>query len=120
MRTNHRLEPASMRTAFTAALMALCLVPASAKEPMSAQLGEIYNRNAQYHGPGRNPVIVIPGILGSTLKDEESGRVVWGGFVRDHANPSRPDGARLVALPMERGVPLSRLREMRRCSDRAH
>ncbi len=91
--------------------MACMLSTAVAKEPKSAQLGEIYNRNAQYHGPGRNPVIVIPGILGSNLKDEESGRVVWGGFLRNYANPSRPDGARLVALPMERGVPLSQLRD---------
>ena len=37
-------------------------------------LGAIYNRTARYHDEPRNPVIVIPGILGSRLKDPRSGR----------------------------------------------
>jgi hypothetical protein len=42
--------------------------------------GEIYNRAAAYHGERRNPVILIPGILGSRLTEAATGRVVWGAF----------------------------------------
>ena len=31
----------------------------------------------------RNPVIVIPGILGSRLVEESTGKVVWGAFAGD-------------------------------------
>jgi pimeloyl-ACP methyl ester carboxylesterase len=81
---------------------------AGSEEP---RLGEIYNRSAQYHGPGRNPVILIPGVLGSTLEKKETREIVWGGFTRNYANPETPEGARAFALPMERGVPLSRLKD---------
>ncbi len=74
-------------------------------------LGGIYNRAASYHGPDRNPIIVIPGILGSNLRDAETGRQVWGAFQGNYANPSTPDGRRLIALPMKEGVPLRELRD---------
>lgn len=71
-------------------------------------LGDLYSRSAREHQE-RNPVIVIPGILGSKLVDSESGRVVWGAFSRGYANPQTPDGARLVALPMREGATLAEL-----------
>ena len=74
-------------------------------------LGAIYNRSAGYHGEGRNPVILIPGILGSKLIDSKSGDVVWGAFARGYANPKKPEGARLIALPMREGSPLNGLRD---------
>jgi len=74
-------------------------------------LGGLYNRAAQGGDATRNPVIVVPGIGGSKLMDPESGRVVWGAFAGTYANPSRPDGARLVALPMAEGRPLPELRD---------
>lgn len=82
-------------------------------------LGERYNRTAQYHGPDRNPVIVIPGILGSKLAalDNPNGSTplreirVWGAFEGGAADPGTPDGARLIALPMQEGKPLSELRD---------
>lgn len=73
------------------------------------QLGELYNRAAQHHGPMRNPVIVIPGILGSKLVDQDSGQIVWGAFANGYANPDKPEGARLLALPMAEGKPLAKL-----------
>lgn len=89
-----------------------CLVSlAAASASEEPKLGEIYNRSAQYHGPGRNPVILIPGILGSTLEKRETHEIVWGGFTHNYANPGTPEGARAVALPMQRGVPLSRLKD---------
>lgn len=75
------------------------------------KLGKIYNRSAQYHGPRRNPVILIPGILGSTLEKTETHEIVWGGFTHDYANPGTAEGARAFALPMQRGVPLARLKD---------
>lgn len=89
-------------------LLAFLLGRADASE---AILGEIYNRSAQDHGPARNPVILIPGILGSTLEEKQTGEVVWGGFTRRYANPGTAAGARLFALPMQIGTPLSRLRD---------
>ncbi len=74
-------------------------------------LDDIYSQAAQRIGPERNPVVVIPGILGSNLKDFQTGTIVWGAFVYGAADPDFADGARLVALPMGEGVPLSRLRD---------
>lgn len=71
-------------------------------------LGGLYN-TAAMHASGRNPVIVIPGFLGSKLKDSESGQVVWGAFTRDTADPEEPEGARLIALPMRKGAKFSEL-----------
>jgi len=64
-----------------------------------ADLAILYNAAAQYHGVERNPIIVIPGLLGSRLRDPASGRIVWGAFDGNAADPSTPEGARLVALP---------------------
>jgi hypothetical protein len=64
------------------------------------KLALLYNRAAQYHGPMRNPVIVIPGILGSKLVDRQSERIVWGAFGGDSVNPKSDRGSRLMALPM--------------------
>ncbi len=73
------------------------------------ELGPIYNRAAQYHGLERNPVIVIPGVLGSKLIEQDTGRIVWGAFTDGYANPGKPDGARLLALPMAEGKTLAEL-----------
>jgi hypothetical protein len=74
-------------------------------------LGAIYNRAAAYHGEERNPVILIPGVVGSRLIDSQSGQVVWGAFAGGYADPERPEGARLAALPMRKGVSLRELRD---------
>ena len=74
-------------------------------------LGSLYDRAAQVHDDGRNPVVVIPGVLGSKLRQSGTGRTVWGAFSGDFADPGTPAGARLIALPMERGLPLEDLRD---------
>jgi hypothetical protein len=71
----------------------------------------IYNPAAQHHGPDRNPIIAIPGILGSKLKDPLSGTLVWGAFEPGAADPADPEGARLIALPIERTDSLAALRD---------
>lgn len=72
-------------------------------------LGGLYNRAAVRSHIEGNPVIVIPGILGSKLRDSESGQLVWGAFEKSSTNPETPEGARLIALPMKKGAPLAEL-----------
>jgi hypothetical protein len=74
-------------------------------------LGGLYDRAAQHHGPERNPVVLIPGVTGSTLVDGASGRIVWGAFIGDYARPGDPADARLLALPMRPGASLDELRD---------
>ena len=79
--------------------------------PKQPNIGKLYSRSAQNHGPDRNPVIVIPGLTGSNLIEGATGRAVWGSFGGDVAQPKVPADARLIALPMEEGVPLRDLRD---------
>ncbi|MEE8142219.1 MAG: hypothetical protein V3T77_03895, partial [Planctomycetota bacterium] len=85
-------------------LVAACTIPLP-------NLGELYDRPAMFDSPERNPVIVIPGILGSKLMEKNTHRVVWGAFAGNYARPSQPDGARLIALPMKKGAALKQLRD---------
>jgi len=79
----------------------LSLTLGCTKQYKPPNLGELYTRSAkEFHKYG-NPVIVIPGILGSTLKEKDTGQIVWGAFDRNYANPETPEGARLIALPLD-------------------
>jgi pimeloyl-ACP methyl ester carboxylesterase len=64
-------------------------------------LGELYNKSAQYHRIDRNPVILIPGFTGTKLVDNKTGQIVWGAFGGRSINPATPQGARLIALPLK-------------------
>ena len=91
------------------AIVAILFSACTKAEYGAPDLGGLYNRAAtRVHEEG-NAVIVIPGILGSKLRDSESGQLVWGAFEKDTANPETPEGARLIALPMKKGAPLSEL-----------
>lgn len=94
------------------AALILCLPAAcaGARRP-TPNLGALYDQAAQNLGAERNPVVVIPGVLGSKLVDFESGAKVWGAFVYGAADADKPDGARLVALPMAQGRSLASLRD---------
>ena len=61
--------------------------------------------------PDRNPVIVIPGILGSKLIYRDSRPTVCGAFDPESVDPTPPEGARLISLPIEGNRPLSELRD---------
>jgi len=76
---------------------------------MLPDLGGIYDRAAQHHDAERNPVVVIPGLLGSSLRDEATDTIVWGAFSGRFARPQTPEGARLFALPMRAGAKLAEL-----------
>ncbi|MEM9082262.1 MAG: hypothetical protein AAGB34_01615 [Planctomycetota bacterium] len=89
----------------------LCSPFGCISSPPSPNIGLIYNEAAQNIGDDRNPVIVIPGILGSKLVHPESEQPIWGSFVYGAADADTAEGARLVALPMEQGKPLSDLHD---------
>ena len=92
-------------------LLALLTTAACSAPPRAPDLGGLYSELAQNEDPYRNPVILIPGILGSKLVDGPSEVVVWGTFGFGNADPNTPEGARLVALPMTRGEKLSELQD---------
>lgn len=59
----------------------------------SVNLQQLYNRSAQYHGPERNPAIVIPGVVGSALTNLDQ-ETVWGQF-------SLSSDLTRIALPLQ-------------------
>ncbi len=85
---------------------ALNAFPGSTARVAPPNLGDLYAAGATNRREVRNPVIAIPGILGSRLVAPETGRIIWGAFGGEYADPSSAAGARLMALPMEEGVPL--------------
>jgi len=92
-----------LRSSSTIAL-SLFLAALGACSTSSAQkvrIKDIYQQSAQYHLPDRNPIIVIPGILGSRLVDDDSGQTVWGAFRANFADPKTREGARLIALSID-------------------
>ena len=91
-------------------LTGLMLLLAGCSAPRKTpDLGGIYDHLAQHEDPYRNPVILIPGLLGSKLVDPDSGIVVWGAFGSGTLNPNKPDDARLFGLPMHPGKALHEL-----------
>ena len=97
-----------MRYPFLLAVL-LVLIGGCAQSLPIPQLGTLYNRAIQHRDPYRNPVIVIPGILGSKLVDPASGKLVWGAFGGSSIKPTTANGARLMSLPMQEGLTLSQL-----------
>lgn len=87
-------------------LLAACAVPAP-----SADIPLLYGNAARIPEDERNPVIVLPGILGSRLYHPASETIVWGAYVDKWADPKRAEDARLIAHPMEQGKPLDQIRD---------
>ena len=65
-----------------------------------ADLRVIYQKSVQVRMPDRNPVIVIPGVLGSKLIDQETNQTIWGAFDLDYADPNTDEGFVQIALPI--------------------
>jgi hypothetical protein len=95
-----RAQPGRRALLFAAAGATLS---ACARPAPTADLALIYTPAAMQHGIDRNPIIVIPGLLGSRLRDPASGRIVWGAFEGNAADPRSAEGARLIALPLAEG-----------------
>ena len=78
---------------------------------MQPDLAGIYQASAQAEAFDRNPVIVIPGLLGSRLIDQDSGRVTWGAFTGESVDPANPSDARILTLPMMQGTNITELQD---------
>ena len=92
-------------------LLALVLGLSACLSQPDRSLSILYERSAQYHKPDRNPVIVIPGILGTKLFDDESGRTVWGAFNNSSVDPRKRDDALLLGLPISADPDFDSLRD---------
>ena len=90
-------DSAIVRT-FTATLLLTLSGSACALRQPEAELALMYNEAAKHHSPDRNPIIAIPGLMGSRLLDVPSGVSAWGAFERGAANPASSEGARMIAL----------------------
>lgn len=69
---------------------------------------EDYSTLAQLNGREPNPVIVIPGILGSRLVSTD-GKVVWGAYGIGAIRHGSATGRRAMALPMRRNAEIGSL-----------
>ena len=69
------------------------------KQP-SADLNRIYSKAASSHRKEINPVIVIPGILGSKIIDDLSGKSIWGNFSEDFLSYKKSSHLTRIALPV--------------------
>ncbi|MGD2271555.1 MAG: hypothetical protein PVI06_14220 [Desulfobacterales bacterium] len=100
-----------MRIRTFALLLILLFLNACASPYKPPDLGGLYNDLVQHESPHRNPVILIPGLLGTRLVENESGRIAWGTFGLGGINPSTAAGAQRIGLPMAKGLKLSQLRD---------
>lgn len=105
------------RTVVGIIMTASLILPGCNTGQRVANVGEIYRVPASSIGETRTPVVVLPGILGSKLESSETGKKMWGAFTFGATDVDKPDGARLFAIPMQEGVPLSQLRDEGYASD---
>ena len=98
-----------MRRRLTLFILITILLGCGGAQYDTPDLGGLYSKAARRSHDQGNAVIVIPGILGSKLRDADTGQLVWGAFEKTTADPESPEGARLVAIPMKKGVPLDQL-----------
>ena len=79
-----------------------------------ADIASIYRFAARQDLSTRNPVIVIPGILGSRLVASLAERQIWGDFRKDTVKPVTAEESQVIGLPLEPGVSLDQLRSASR------
>ena len=84
------------------------LIPGQMMKKAVPELASIYEPSVQLPDTIRNPVIVIPGMMGSRLHDQASDRTVWGVFDSQSINPAVPSDVRLLAFPID-GVDLDKV-----------
>lgn len=84
-----------------ASIWAFALTTGACSSSKPPNIRDIYNRSAKGFDQNRNPVIVIPGVLGSRLEDAASQKTVWGAFGGRGVNVKQAADQRLFALPMD-------------------
>jgi hypothetical protein len=104
-------ERSTQRIRILAPLLLIFAVNACVSSYKPPDMGGLYNDLVQNESPHRNPVILIPGILGSRLVEKESGQIAWGTFGLGRLNPNSAAGARRIGLPMAPGKNLRELRD---------
>ncbi|MEM1167447.1 MAG: hypothetical protein AAGI30_14305 [Planctomycetota bacterium] len=71
------------------------------------RLSEIYGNAARQDSSTRNPLVVIPGIMGTRLEDPGSGLIVWGSHrKKDYPDRTNAEHMRIASHNMRSGVPL--------------
>ena len=80
-------------------------IPGQMMKKAVPELASIYEPSVQVENAIRNPVIVVPGMMGSRLVDRSSNRTVWGVFDSQSVDPDVPEDVRILAFPIE-GVDL--------------
>lgn len=79
-------------------------IPGQMMKKSMPEFGRIYERGAQYENAIRNPVIVVPGMMGSKLSELSTGRLLWGAFNQKSIDASDPEDIRLIACPIDGGL----------------
>jgi len=69
-----------------------------------------YEDNIRHKNNSLNPIIVIPGILGSKLVDKDLTNSHWGDFGKNFADPKKVANLRNMALPMHLNKELHQLK----------
>ncbi|HEA69731.1 MAG TPA: hypothetical protein ENI07_23410 [Desulfobacterales bacterium] len=105
----YRLPNKMRHTTVTISFISILLIAACSPALKVPDLGGLYNNLVQNESPYRNPVILIPGLLGSKLVDKDTGDVVWGTFGLNKMSPRTAEGARLIALPMQNNLKLDEM-----------
>ncbi|MEO1293591.1 MAG: hypothetical protein AAFV62_12295 [Pseudomonadota bacterium] len=91
--------------------LAVLVLSGCARTAQTPDLVSLYRRTAEAGVTQRNPLVVVPGTLGSRLVDVSSGELVWGGEGFS-ADPDTDEGIEALALPVGDGeTPLSALRD---------
>ena len=98
-------------TALTVSSLISCTLLSCSTNTGMQHVKELYEPAAQEQAPERNPVILIPGILGSKLRDADSQATVWGAFSPGAIVPNKASSKRLIGLPFLLGTQLSDIKD---------
>ena len=89
-----------MRLVLPVIIFLVLILTACTHPNKTPDLGGIYNSLIQNENPYRNPVILIPGLLGSKLIDPKTGHTAWGKFSVAGITFNKVSGPASIALPM--------------------
>jgi len=82
---------------------------APARETNVDDLAQMYAPLPNSSAPRPDPIVFLPGLLGSELTDARDGKVLWGRFLGGTIDMHDPEYLRAVALPMTGGAALADL-----------
>ena len=77
------------------------LIPGQMVKKAMPELNSIYEPSAHLKNSIRNPVIVVPGMMGSRLEVTSKNRTVWGVFDSQSIDPDIAEDVRLLACPID-------------------